>query len=203
MEWVGSAIRLEPQDIVTVANEMEVPPAALRAVQLVEAAGSGFDAAGRPKALFERHHFYKHLRDDDELLQQAIDEGLAYPKWGTRPYPKGSDAVYDEIERAAEIEVEAALLSTSWGLGQIMGSNYKMVGCANVIQMWEEAKESEINQLRHMASFIESARLADHMRSQNWAAFAKGYNGPGYAQNKYDQKLEAAFDKACDDPEYA
>ena len=195
MDFTGAARKVEPSEIDGLANDLGVEPAAFRAVIAVEAAGSGFDKAGRPKALFERHHFYKHLKDTPGLLASAEAEGLAYPKWGTKPYPKGSDAVYAEIIRACAIEEEAALLSTSWGLGQIMGSNYKLAGCNSVHEMVSEACESEAGQLRQMASFIKKAGLLDELVAKNWAGFAKGYNGPQYAKNQYDQKLAAAYTK--------
>ena len=55
--------------------------------------------------------------------------------------------------------------------------------------------ESEVNQLKHMANFIKSANLLDELQRKDWAGFAKGYNGPQYAVNKYDEKLAAAYDK--------
>ena len=195
MDFTGAARKIEQSEIDQIANDLGVEPAAFRAVIAVEAAGSGFDKAGRPKALFERHHFYKHLKDTPGLLANAEAAGLAYPKWGTTPYPKGSDAVYAEIIRACAIEEEAALLSTSWGLGQIMGSNYKLAGCNSVHEMVSEACESEAGQLRQMASFIKKAGLLDELVAKNWAGFAKGYNGPQYAKNQYDQKLAAAYTK--------
>ena len=195
MDFTGAARKLDPSEIDKIANDLGVEPAAFRAVITVEAAGSGFDKTGRPKALFERHHFYKHLKDAPGLQAQAVAEGLAYPRWGEKPYPKGSDAVYEEIQRAVAIDEEAALLSTSWGLGQIMGSNFKMAGCKSVNHMVEEAMESEAGQVRQMAAFIKSAGLQDELAAKEWAKFARGYNGPQYAQNQYDTKLAAAYAK--------
>jgi hypothetical protein len=202
MEFKGAARRAVPGEIVAIAKDLGVSVPAFRAVITVEAAGSGFDKAGRPKALFERHHFFKHLKANPDQLEQAIAAGLAYRTWGEKPYPKGSDAVYSEIVRACEINENAALLSTSWGLGQVMGSNYKMVGCASVEDMVREAVESEAGQLRQMAGFIKSANLVKPMKDLNWAAFAKGYNGPGYAKNAYDTKLAQAHAKFMKEPNY-
>ena len=195
MDFTGAARKLDLSEIESIATNLGVEPAAFRAVIAVEAAGSGFDKAGRPKALFARHHFYKHVKDAPGLRANAEAEGLAYAKWGTKPYPKGSDAVYAEIVRACAIDEEAALLSTSWGLGQIMGSNYKLAGCASVREMVSEASESEAGQVRQMASFIKNAGLQDELQKKNWAAFARGYNGPGYAKNAYDVKLAQAYNK--------
>lgn len=195
MEFVGKAERLKPGEIESVAAAMGIDPAAFRAVVEVEAAGSGFDKKGRPKALFERHKFYQQLNDAPGLRSRAVSGGLAYPRWGQMPYPKTSDGVYDEIERACAIDEEAALMSTSWGLGQVLGQNFRMVKCQSVHEMVEEAKASEAGQLRQMAAFIRSAGLADELKAKDWAKFARGYNGPQFAQNKYDQKLAAAYAK--------
>jgi hypothetical protein len=195
MDFVGTATYATPSDFETIAAEIGVPFAAFRAVIEVEAGGRGFDKANRPKALFERHHFHKWLKNKPDQLAEAISANLAYPKWGTLPYPKGSDGVYKEIIAACDIDEEAALLSTSWGLGQVMGSNFKIAGCVDVIHMVQEAMESEAYQLRHMANFIKNAGLLDELKDLNWAGFAHGYNGPAYAQNKYDEKLAAAYEK--------
>ncbi len=119
-DFKGAALPMTDEDVSTVAGEIGVEIAALKAVLAVESAGSGFDKSGRPKALFERHHFFKHLKTKPVELDQATAMGLAYPKWGEKPYPKGSDAVYAEIAAAYDIDADAALLSTSWGLGQVM-----------------------------------------------------------------------------------
>jgi len=195
MNFVGTATPMQAGDIDATAETLDIEPAALHAVLSVETGGSGFDKAGRPKALFERHYFYKMLKDKPDVLQQAVNAGLAYPKWGEKPYPKGSDAVYAEIVAACDIDLEAALRSVSWGLGQIMGNNYKLAGCSSAQELVEQAMESEVNQLRHMANFIKSAGLLDELQRRDWAGFAKGYNGPSYAQNKYDTKLEEAYNK--------
>lgn len=195
MNFSGPGIKLRPDDIVATAHELGVETAALRAVISIEAASSGFDSANRPKALFERHHFYKWLKKQPEKLLLATEAGLAYPKWGARPYPKTANLVYAEIEAAYEIDAEAALLSTSWGLGQIMGSNWEAAGTPSVVVMVREAIESEIHQLRHMANFIKAAGLIDEIQNKDWAGFAKKYNGPAYAQNQYDVKLASAYER--------
>ena len=195
MNFIGAATRITPDEIDAIAGELGVETAALRSVLSVETGGSGYDKANRPKALFERHHFYRYLKDMPEKLDLAVGAGLAYPKWGEKPYPKGSDAVYAEIEAAHEIAPQEALMSVSWGLGQIMGSNFKLAGCSSVDEMVEQAKESEANQLQHMAGFIKNNGLLNALQQKDWATFAKRYNGPAYAQNKYDVKLAEAYTK--------
>jgi hypothetical protein len=195
MNFKGEAVKMQAEEIPAIANELGVEPAALRAVLTVETGGSGFDASGRPKALFERHYFYRFLANQSDKQALAVGAGLAYPKWGERPYPKGSDAVYAEIEAACEIDLDCALRSVSWGLGQIMGNNHKMVGFDSAEDMVKDAMASEANQLKQMAAFINSAGLLDELKNKDWAGFAKGYNGPAYAKNQYDVKLATAYDK--------
>jgi hypothetical protein len=40
---------------------------------------------------------------------------------------------------------------------------------------------------------VENAGLVDELRRNDWAGFARGYNGPGYADNRYDTKLASAY----------
>ena len=195
MDFKGAAIKMQAEEIPAIAHELGVESAALRAVLTVETGGSGFDAAGRPKALFERHYFYRFLANQPDKQDKAVEAGLAYPKWGEKPYPHGSDAVYAEITAACDIDLDCALRSVSWGLGQIMGNNHKMVGFDTAEGMVQDAMASEANQLKQMAAFINSAGLLDELQRKDWAGFAKGYNGPQYAVNKYDTKLADAYAK--------
>lgn len=193
MSFVGKAEKLTPEQIIDIANDFSIEPAALRAVIRVESSGSGFDAMGRPKVLFERHFFYRHLIDTPNLLAQAEQLGLAYRRWGEKPYPKTSSGVYQELETAMNIDEEAALLSTSWGMGQIMGENYRLVDCKSVHEMVNEAMESEHNQLVQMAYYIHNTGLIDELQNHDWAGFARHYNGPLYTKNNYDGKLADAY----------
>ena len=195
MNFVGAAVHMQAEEIPAVASEMGIEPAVLRAVLSVETGGRGFDAYGRPKSLFERHYFYRFLADQPDKQSLAVAGGLAYPKWGTRPYPNGFDAVYAEIEAACEIDLDCALRSASWGLGQIMGNNHKMVGFDSAKDMVEDAMASEVNQLKQMVAFINHAGLLDELKNKDWAGFARGYNGPAYATNQYDGKLAAAYNR--------
>lgn len=185
----GRAARLGSADIRVAATLLGVEIAALMAVISVETDGSGFDWAGRPTILFEPHRFYRHLSGGD--LRAAVQAGLAYPKWGEQPYPPTSDGNYARLIAACQINEAAGLMSASWGLGQIMGENFTGVGCASVQEMVAAAIDSEASQLQQLAAFIRSAGLVQALRASDWAAFARGFNGPGYAANHYDTKLAA------------
>src|SRR5690606_33023389 len=56
-----------------------------------------------------------------------------------------------------------------------------------------QARGGAAGQLRLMARYIDKAGLAPALRRRDWAAFAHGYNGPGYRANDYDGKLARAY----------
>ena len=49
--------------------------------------------------------------------------------------------------------------------------------------------------VQFFTAFIQSNRLDTYLRNKDWAGFAKRYNGPAYAENQYDKKLEKAYHK--------
>jgi hypothetical protein len=190
----GRALKMTREDVENVAAYLGCDVAALKAVLAVESSGNGFDAKGRPTILFEPHVFFRNL--DGEDLQTAIGMGLAYRRWGQQPYPRGNDAQYVRLEAARKINNEAAFRSVSVGLGQILGENFRAAGHKSAGEMFVTAGDSEGAQLMQMANFIKYNLLDDELRRKDWAAFARGYNGPAYAKNKYDVKLAAAYRKA-------
>jgi len=190
MDFRGTAKRLDDIDLPRIAQRIGCGEDHLHAVIEVETSGGGFDSLGRPRILFEPHHFYKLLSGSKR--KQAVEAGLAYPKWGERPYPKDS---YPRLIAAMTIDEEAALKACSWGLGQIMGSNHALAGYPSVRAMVEDFLRDEEHHLEAMVQFIKSAGLDDELRAENWAGFARGYNGPGYAKHGYHTKLAAAFKK--------
>jgi hypothetical protein len=44
-------------------------------------------------------------------------------------------------------------------------------------------------------AFVQSKKLDTALRAHDWKAFARGYNGPGFAANQYDVKLREAWQK--------
>lgn len=190
MNFKGSAKRLESLDISRIAARIGCGEDHLHAVMEVETRGGGFDKHGRLKMLFEPHVFYRELTGAKR--EQAVKQGLAYRRWGERPYPRDS---YPRLHRAMEIDAEAALRSASWALPQMMGFNHLLAGYPTVQAMIEAFVEDEEHHLEAMVQFIITSGLDDDLRAQDWRGFARGYNGAGYAKHGYHLKLKAAFDK--------
>lgn len=188
--YKGAARRLDDLDLPRVGALIGVGEDEIHAVLDVEAAGSGFDAQGRVKALYEPHKAY--ALSGGATRDRLVKAGLAYKNWGDKPYPKDS---YPSILAAAAIDEDIALRSTSWGLGQVMGFNASAAGYSSARAMVEAFAEDEAHHLEAMIRFIVANGLDDELRRHDWAGFARGYNGSGYAKNGYDKKLAAAFAK--------
>lgn len=190
--------KLTNEMIKDLANRLDIEPALLKAVQIVEAAGrDGFLSDGRPQILFEGHIMYKEFhkkfpdRDLDYLCKRFST--VFYPKWDKSKY-FGGLGEYKRLELAKEIDEECALKATSWGMFQIMGFNHNLCGCKDVFDFVHKMSESHEKQLELMYYFMNNSGCLKELKERDWAGFAKKYNGPGYAQNAYDQKLRNAYE---------
>jgi hypothetical protein len=88
---------------------------------------------------------------------------------------------------------EAALKATSWGMFQILGANYRVAGFDTVENYVRAQMLSEGEHLKSFVHFVILNHLDDELRDRRWEDFAKSYNGPGYKQNHYDQKMAQAY----------
>jgi len=183
-------------DLLKVAKEYGVEPAVILAIQSIESGGNGFFSDGRPKILFEGHIFWNELKKagKDPAALQKGNENIIYRDWVKTHYAGGIKE-YDRLEKAIKIDREAALKSASWGEFQIMGFNHSVVGYSDVESFVKAMHEAGSNQLGGLMAFLKNNNLIKHVSGakKDWAALAKGYNGPAYAQNKYDVKLEKAY----------
>lgn len=194
IDFVGPARPLGTEDVRIIAGYLGCHIAAVRAVLAVEAAGKGFGTDKRPIILNEPHVFYRELGPGPKR-DLAVRRGLAYAKWGTKPYPRTQPARYAWLADAMEIDEAAALKSCSWGMGQVMGFNHRAAGFNTVQEFVWAMTVGEGAQLYAMARFIVTNDLQLALRRLDWTAFARGYNGSGYAKNGYHTKLAAAYAK--------
>lgn len=190
--FVGRAKRLDDIDLPTVGSTIGVGEDEIHAFMDVEAAGHGFDSQGRPKMLFEPHLFHAALQHDTAKLKAAVQANVAYPRWGMKPYPKES---YSRLAIAMEIDAKAAIRSASWGLSQILGSNYAGAGFESPEAMVRAFMDDEENHLVATVRLLVTMGIDDDLRKHRWPIVARVWNGPGYKKNRYDTKLEAAFAK--------
>lgn len=179
--------KLSDDDFKEAATRYSVEAAAIHAVAKVESGGRiGFDDRGRPKILFEAHIFHKFTKgkydkDYPQLSQKSWENGKKYyslDQW-TRMY------------QATDLDRDAAWKSASWGMFQIMGFNHN--GFSSVPEFVAAMFESEAQHLKSFLAFCDDNDLIQALKAKDWATFARSYNGPGYKQNKYDEKMEKAY----------
>lgn len=189
---------LSAGDFDLVASLLDVETAALKAVQEVETGGKGgFFAPGKPAILFEGHIFWNELKKRGMKPEEYLstNENILYPRWEKGHY-FGGIREYERLEKARKINREAADASASWGMFQVMGFNYAACGEGSVASMVAAMVTSEFNQLILAGRFIKQSKLMHTaLQNKDWATFAKSYNGPRYAENKYDVKLATAYQK--------
>jgi lysozyme family protein len=195
--------------LVAAAKRLGVELAAVYAVNEVESQGEGFLANGKPKILFERHVMHRQLAsprseaDDAQVLKAHADQlATLYPNL-VNPRPGGYAGGTAEHQRLANARLLDALCadeSASWGALQIMGYHWQRLGYPSVFAFVSAMSQDENQQFEAFVRFIEAdPALHKALKGKKWAQFAKLYNGPNYARNLYDVKLDRAYQRhsAC------
>ena len=188
---------LTNEQIKDLANKHGIEYAGLKAVVEVEASGKGF-IGDVPKILYEPHIMHRLLTKKNYItirnnLMKA-HPNLCYPRWGTYKY--GAESIqHRRLEIASQFNRDTALESCSWGLGQVMGFHWKSLGYESLQAFINDMYESEAKQLEAMIRFIKVNGLLLALKGKDWVKFARGYNGSGYAKNKYHIKLANAYAK--------
>lgn len=188
---------LSHADIVTAAESLGVSVPMVLAVTEVEARKSGFDPNGKPVVLFERHVFYRQLSKIKgvQFAEQAANRhpNLCNPRPGGY---LGGTAEYARLQTALGIHAQAAKMSASYGLFQIMGFNHALCLYDNVDDFYNAMHMTEADQLSAFVYFVrhkDNAAMLKALKAKDWAGFAKLYNGKNYQINDYDTKLAAAY----------
>lgn len=171
-----------------------VPTAVIKAFATTESKEFGFLDSGFPVILFERHKFYeglvKSIGSTKADKYAAIYPDICNPNPGG--YLGGADEV-KRLTRAANIDHDIANASASWGLFQILGSNYQTSGYKCVQDFVDAMKASEGNHLKAFVGFIKGwGALYKATKAKDWASMARYYNGPTYASHNppYDVQLK-------------
>lgn len=183
--------KLTDADIVRAATLLGVQVPALKAVLEVESPRGGFQDDGQVSILFEPHKFSQYTGGRFDKSHPD----LSYQKWGTRPY--GSFASqHGKLQRAVELDRDAALEATSWGKPQILGKNWTAAGASSLQDFINKMHSSEAAQLGLMVAFIRSQpEMLAALRRLDWDGFARRYNGSAYRVNQYHTKLATAHRK--------
>lgn len=183
--------KLTPEDFKRAAEELGCSVPAIRAVVEVESPRGGFNPDGTLTTLFEAHHFHRYTKG----RWTETHPNLSSRTWNRALYARSWQGERKRYSDAALLDPVAAILSTSFGMFQIMGFNHALCGFTSGAAMVNAFATGEPAQLDGFVEFIKARGLADEMRDQRWLQFALAYNGPRAAENKYPEKIARAFAK--------
>lgn len=178
---------LSEADFKTVARELNVEVAAIKAVVEIEAGKQmrGFYAPGVPVVNFDRT-MYARFR---AKAAKGADKNAKVPS-GLKGYALQE---WTQLTNARRVNRDAADMGTFWGMFQIGGFNYKACGCSSIGEFVERMSASEFEQLELFAKFITNGGMLPDLQKKNWAGFARKYNGASYAKRGYHTKMARAY----------
>lgn len=153
------------------AATFKIESAAIAAFIAVESSGEGFDhATGKIIIQFEPVWFKKQAPYAPSGVWSSNKVDVQIQEW---------KAFNDAFSK----NKEAAMLSTSIGLGQIMGFHYKRLGYRSVGEMWDDAKKGIERQVWQICKFISTdIKLSSAVKAHDWDTVATLYNGAGYKE---------------------
>lgn len=151
-----------------VAKKYAMEPAMFASFVETESGGVGFNVDGKIMIQFEPAWFKRKT--------SYAPSGL----WSVNKIEKQSQE-WIAFNDAFKINPNAAMESTSIGMGQIMGFHWKLLGFSSVGAMWDNAKASLENQIEQIALFIlKSPALYRAIKNKDFHLIAVNYNGAGY-----------------------
>lgn len=188
--------RLTEKDYQEVAQRLGVEVASIKAIVDIEAgkAHEGFSEPGKPLINFDLTMFRRFAsKKGIPLGKYSQSHAVVFSRPNTRKYGSQQAAQHARLNAARTIDNTTAIEGTFWGMFQIGGFNWRKCGAKDINDFVTRMSRSERDQLDMFASFIESSGLLKYLKAKNWAAFAKGYNGPSYAARGYHTRLAAAY----------
>lgn len=187
---------LTEQDYLEVARELGVEVAAIKAVVDIEAGREhkGFWMDGKPLINFDLTMFRQMAaRNKINLGKYSGSHSVVFSRPNIKKYGSQQAAQQARLDSAMDIDYLTAMQGTFWGMFQIGGFNWKRCGASSPEEFVMLMSRSERDQLELFAEFITQAGLVKHLKSKNWSAFARGYNGPSYASRGYHTRLANAY----------
>lgn len=190
--------RLTEDDFVEVAAEMDVEVAAIKAVVEIEAGKThqGFWSEGKPLINFDLSMFRRFAaRNGVALGKYRRSHSVVFARPMAARYGSQQAAQQARLDAARTIHDLSAIQGTFWGMFQIGGFNWKKCGADSPDDFVRLMSRSERDQLELFATFVRNSGLLPALRSRNWSAFARGYNGPSYAARGYHTRMAAAYSR--------
>ena len=184
-------LRITKDQIKKLANSIWLDYASLMAIIETETPGYGFDKlTGKLLIQFEPHYFKRNEPFAPSGAWSINKVDVQKKEW-------------EAFNSAFKIDAESAMLSTSIGMPQIMGQNFKACGFKSVGEMWDEFKKGEYHQIHALCQFLLSnKKLYQAIKNKDWDKVAYYYNGASYKEmakkwgrEPYDITLRKNYEK--------
>lgn len=194
---------LSEEDYVDVARRLGIEVAAVKAVVEIEAGRDqgGFVEPGLPIINFDLSQFRRlAVKHKVNLSRYRKTHAVVFNRPDAKKYGGHQYAQHARLDAASEIDRKTAVYATYWGMFQIGGANWKLCGADSYEDFVDRMCRSERDQLELFASLIEKCGYTKYLRNHNWAAFARGYNGPGYRKYNYHTRMAKAYARYASQP---
>jgi len=179
------------------AKILEVSINVIKAFAAVEGGPWGaFLPSGLPTILFERHLFHRYTAGRYDAARVSNPSISPQNSLISSPVPGGYGSPFVQhikLARAAELDRQAALKATSWGLFQILGVNHERAGYMLLQSFINAMYRSADDHLLAFVGFIKTdPRLHKALQEKNWLVVEKLYNGT-MAKGVYAKKIASAY----------
>lgn len=182
----------------TLSKVLGVNPLAAQAIIAIESNGAAFGADGRPVIRFETHLFHNSVSKiaPEKLPQVERCFGFGSPPWTGQTWRPGCSGAWQPLhdggqaeewaafEQAQRIDARAAALSISIGQGQVLGSNYWLLGYPSpeaMLAAFSDKASGSAAQLAGMFSYMQATGMVGPIQNRDWRTVAEKYNGSGQA----------------------
>lgn len=167
----------------------------IRAFAIVESGGrSGFGSALMPMVAYEGHIFRKYTQQQYDKAYPLLSYPYlekAGPQW--RANNKDQATAWKTMLAAFNLDAEAALMSASYGMFQIMGFNFAACGYKNVFDFVAALKLNAGQQLKAFVGFCsKNPALIKAMKTKDYAGMARDYNGKDFGD--YDKRIQKTYE---------
>lgn len=174
----GASLALTPDHYRQMADALGIRPQQVRAIAVIESAEKPFTKQGNPVVRFEAHHWRRHRIAS--RLGQSFDQAKN---------SNDLDERWIQFEAMYRVDPLAAVKCHSFGWGQIMGFNHRLAGFETTDAFLDAMRTLE-GQNRAFVNFVtNSPMLHTAFKQHNIQQVALHYNGPRYADNRYDSKF--------------
>lgn len=214
--FIGKFYSLHQYQIDVLSIFLCTQPSVLAAVFAVESAGEARTSLG-PVIRFETHkfsryytgsynHYYDALSPKASMFKKHFSFDSKEP-WKDQkakllnetvfsPVHTNQEREYKVFEFAKSLDKDAAYMSISMGMPQIMGFNHKVCGFDSAEEMFNAFSKGPGPQLIAFANFILSTKaLTTAVNQIDFLMFATVYNGSGQAK-AYAERMSNMYKNA-------